>query len=139
MHSFHSSDYLQCMVEADALDRDAIDLINTARTNFMEGNEVVGALRAKVAEIMKSAIREHGKFRQKQAVKELETDPTAQIIMKTVSVLPSKSRKAATKHEGASAAGGIPLCRTEGRHPDHRDDRDDKKRADGPRRSDQGS
>ena len=97
MHSFHSSDYLECVVEADELDRDAIDLINTARTNFMEGNEVVGALRAKVTEIMKEAIARHGKFRHDQAKKELETDPTAQVIMRTVSVLPSKSKKAATR------------------------------------------
>ena len=97
MHSFHSSDYLECVVEADDLDRDAIDLINTARTNFMEGNEVVEALRAKVTKIMKEAIKEHGRFRQQEARKELETDPTAQIIMRTVSVLPAKSKKAATR------------------------------------------
>ena len=97
MHSFHSADYMECVVEADELDRDSIDLINTARTQLKEGNEIVDALRAKVTQIMTSAIGAHGRFRDRQAKKELETDPKAQIIMKTVATLPSKSRKAATR------------------------------------------
>lgn len=97
MHSFHSADYMECIVEADELDRDSIDLINTARTQFKEGNEVVDALRAKLTAIMSSAIGAHGRFRDRQAKDEIEKDPTAQIIMRTVSTLPSKSRKAATK------------------------------------------
>jgi hypothetical protein len=97
MHSFHSADYMECIVEADELDRDSIDLINTARTQFKEGNEIVDALRAKLTNIMSAAIGAHGRFRDKQAKEEIDKDPTAQIIMKTVSTLPSKSRKAATR------------------------------------------
>lgn len=97
MHSFHSTDYMECVVEADELDRDSIDLINTARTQFKEGNEVVDALRAKITMIMHAAIAAHGKFRDEQAKADLETDPKARIIMQTVKTLPNKSRKAATK------------------------------------------
>ena len=97
MHSFHSADYMECVVEADELDRDSIDLINTARTQFKEGNEIVDALRAKLTGIMHQAIAAHGRFRDKQAKVDLNNDPKARIIMKTVATLPSKSRKAATR------------------------------------------
>lgn len=97
MHSFHSTDYMECVVEADELDRDSIDLINTARTQFKEGNEIVDALRAKLTQLMTSAVAAHGRFRDKQAKDDLEQDPKARIIMQTVSTLPAKSRKAATK------------------------------------------
>jgi hypothetical protein len=97
MHSFHSADYMECVVEADELDRDSIDLINTARTQFKEGNEIVDALRSKLTGIMHSAIAAHGRFRDKQAKVDLDNDPKARIIMKTVATLPSKSRKAATR------------------------------------------
>lgn len=97
MHSFHSTDYMECVVEADELDRDSIDLINTARTQFKEGNEIVDALRAKVTQLMTSAVAAHGRFRDRQAKDDLEQDPKARIIMQTVATLPAKSRKAATK------------------------------------------
>lgn len=97
MHSFHSTDYMECIVEADELDRDSIDLINTARTQFKEGNEVVDALRQRITQLMHAAIGAHGKFREEQAKTDLDTDPKARIIMQTVKTLPTKSRKAATK------------------------------------------
>ncbi|MGO4840599.1 hypothetical protein AB4144_50955, partial [Rhizobiaceae sp. 2RAB30] len=44
MHSFHSQDYMECVVEADDLDRGAIDIINTSRTQFKEGSDLIGTL-----------------------------------------------------------------------------------------------
>ena len=97
MHSFHSADYLECVVEADALDRKGIDFINTNRSQLKEDNEVVRALLDSVTNIMTEAIRAHGKFRDKQAELDVEADPDAKKVRDIVDTLPRKTRAPARK------------------------------------------
>lgn len=97
MHSFHSQDYMECIVEADDLDRGAVDVINTSRTQFKEGSDLIGSLAAKITELMKQAIAGHAKFKENQAQKEIDTDPKASIVQKIVSHLPKKTRIPARK------------------------------------------
>ena len=104
MHSFHSVDYLECIVEADELDRESIDFINTNRTQLREDNEVVRALVDKVTALMTEAIRAHGNFRDAQAKEKLRTDPTGQVLTAIVDTLPRKTRKPATKLLGVLAS-----------------------------------
>lgn len=92
MHSFHSQDYMECVVEADDLDRGSTDIINTSRTQFKEGNDLIGSMAGRLAEIMKLAIARHAKFREQQADKEIEQDPKASIVNKIVGSLPKKTR-----------------------------------------------
>jgi hypothetical protein len=88
MHSFHSVDYLECVVQADELDRGSIDLINTSRTQLKEGNEFSEGMIGRLTELMRAAIKAHGKFREQQAQEEIQKDPKAKILQRIVSVLP---------------------------------------------------
>ncbi|WP_181169492.1 ATP-binding protein [Mesorhizobium sp. B2-4-4] len=97
MHSFHSQDYMECIVEADDLDRGAVDVINTSRTQFKEGSDLIGSLATRLTEIMKQAIAGHAKFKEQQAQEEINTDPKASVVKKIVSHLPKKTRIPATK------------------------------------------
>lgn len=97
MHSFHSADYMECIVEADAIDRGSVDLISTSRTQLQEGNDVFDALQDKISGIMRLAIGKHGAFREMQADAEIDADPTANIIRRTVDQLPKKARNAAKR------------------------------------------
>lgn len=94
MHSFHSVDYMECVIEADELDRSDIDFINTARTGVKEGNEVVEALRQAIVAVMKKAVNAHAKFREEKAKEELKSDPVARVIAQTIEQLPKKTRVA---------------------------------------------
>lgn len=97
MHSFHSQDYMECVIEADEFDRGAIDLINTSRTQFKEGNDLIDGLAVRATEIMKAAIAEHAKFREAQAQREIEADPKAQMLNRVVGSLPRKTREPALR------------------------------------------
>jgi hypothetical protein len=97
MHNFHATDYMECIVEADELDRVGIDLINTNRTQLREDNEAVRALLDHVTDLMRSSITAHSGFRDKQAADQLKTDPTAQVLSRIVATLPKKTRKPAGK------------------------------------------
>ncbi len=97
MHSFHSADYMECIVEANELDRGSVDLISTSRTQLQEGNEIFDALQEKVGSLMRAAIAKHGAFRERIASAEIDSDPKGQIIKRSVEQLPTKTRKAATR------------------------------------------
>jgi hypothetical protein len=97
MHSFHSVDYMDCIIEADDLDRTDIDFVNTARNGIKEGNEVVSALLDGVKRAMKGAIAAHAKFKKQEADRLLLEDKTARIISATIEMLPPKTRKAGKK------------------------------------------
>lgn len=97
MHNFHATDYLECIVEADELDRVGIDLINTNRTQLREDNEAVRALIEHVTSLMRAAINAHSSFRDKQTEEEMKADPTAQVLSKIIDTLPRKTRKPAGK------------------------------------------
>lgn len=97
MHSFHSADYMECIVEANELDRGSVDLISTSRTQLQEGNEIFEALQDKIGSLMRVAIAKHGAFRERIANAEIDSDPKGQIIKRSVEQLPTKTRRAATR------------------------------------------
>lgn len=97
MHSFHSVDYMDCVIEADELDRSDIDFINTARNGIKEGNEVVAAMLDATVRVMRSAIAAHARFKKAEADRKLTEDPTAKIISATIEALPKKTRNAGRK------------------------------------------
>ncbi|GAA0444139.1 MULTISPECIES: ATP-binding protein [Sphingomonas] len=97
MHSFHSVDYMDCVVEADDLDRSSIDFVNTARNGIKEGNEVVGAMLQQVVTVMKRAVAAHARFKKAEADRKILEDPQARIIAATLEMLPAKTRKAGAK------------------------------------------
>lgn len=97
MHSFHSVDYMDCIIEADDLDRSDIDFVNTARSGIKEGNEVVGTMLEAVVRVMRSAIAAHARFKKKEADRKLNEDKTAKIISATIEALPKKTRQAGKK------------------------------------------
>ena len=97
MHSFHSADYMECVVEADELDRVGVDFVNTNRSTLREDNEVVRAFLEKITGLMGDAVRDHGRFRERQAAEKLKADPKAKIFTDIVATLPRKTRKPASK------------------------------------------
>ncbi|WP_294040017.1 ATP-binding protein [Sphingomonas sp.] len=97
MHSFHSVDYMDCIIEADDLDRTDIDFVNTARNGIKEGNEVVSALLEGVVRAMRGAIAAHARFKKQETDRKLLEDRTARVIAATIETLPPKTRKAGKK------------------------------------------
>jgi hypothetical protein len=104
MHSFHSVDYMECVVEADELDRVGVDFVNTNRSMLREDNEVVRTVLGKVTNLMVEAIRAHGKFRERQANEQLKVDPIGKVLKDIVDTLPRKTRKPAGRILHALAA-----------------------------------
>lgn len=97
MHSFHSTDYLECVVEANELDRAGVDFINTNRSQLREDNEVVRRLISEITALMRSSINAHAKFKLDAAEKEIAADSTGKMITTIIDDLPRKTQKAARK------------------------------------------
>ncbi|MHB2264792.1 ATP-binding protein [Aliihoeflea sp. PC F10.4] len=97
MHNFYGSDYMECMVEADILDRGGVDLIATDRGDLKEGNEIVDSFLDAVRRVMEDAIKDHGKWRDEKAVQDLQSDPVAKLISKQIEILPKKTREPSRK------------------------------------------
>ena len=97
MHSFHSTDYMECVVEADELDRRGVDLINTSRTQLREDTEIVRRLLEEVSELMRKAIPDHARYRKQQADRDLDQDPTGRVLKAIVEKLPRKTRSSAMR------------------------------------------
>lgn len=97
MHNFHSQSYLECVVEADFLDRMDVDLIGTNRQGLKTDNDIVTSFIESVTELMRQAIHEHGKFRDAEAIREVEADPESRTILQTLSHLDRKLQKPARK------------------------------------------
>ena len=95
MHSFHSSDYMECIVEADELDRHGVDFINTNRTQLREDTDVVRVLLEEVSELMRLAIPLHARYRQRKAEEDIQNDPKAKLLKTIVEQLPKKTRRPA--------------------------------------------
>ena len=97
MHNFHSQSYMECIVHADDLDRHNVDLVNTNRTDLRRDNDVVDQLVKTLEEVMKTALREHAKFRDKMAGDAINNDPFSQGVLKTIDCLPHKTKGAARR------------------------------------------
>lgn len=93
MHSFHSTDYLECVVEADELDRAGVDFINTNRSQLREDTEVVRCLLTEVSDLMKRSVGAHAKYREEKAKKDLAADPTGKLLTQIVDTLPKRTQK----------------------------------------------
>lgn len=97
MHSFHSTDYMECVVVADDLDRHGIDLINTNRTQLKENNELVRTLLSKVSGLMTEAVRAHGRHRDHVVEAEVEQHPDARIPLRIIDQLPTRQKRLARR------------------------------------------
>ncbi len=97
MHNFHSQSYMECIVHADVLDQQETDLIGTNRSGLKTDNEVVDAFIVTVTELMRQALYEHGKFRDKKVEEEIENDPISKTVLEAVSQLATKNREPAKK------------------------------------------
>lgn len=95
MHSFHSTDYMECVVKADHLDRQSVDLINTSRTQLREDTEIVRKLLEEVSNLMRKAIPAHARYRKDEADRAMDENPTGRALKKIVDALPEKTRSSA--------------------------------------------
>lgn len=96
MHNFHSQSYLDCIVLADFLDELPVDLISTNRRGLKSDNDMVQAFIDQITELMRVAIREHGKYRDGIASEILEADDKGRETLELVKQLPLKQRRPAT-------------------------------------------
>lgn len=97
MHNFHSQSYMECIVHADELDQLEVDLISTNRSALKADNDIVDALHKTVTEIMRLALWEHSKFRDKKAEAEVEQDDFSKGLLKQIEMLPNRTRIPARK------------------------------------------
>ena len=97
MHNFHANAYMECLVDADVLDEGETDLIGTNRAGLKNDNEIVDAFVNHVTELMRLAIYEHSKFREKEVTRELDEDTVGKAIQKTINHVPTKVRVPAKK------------------------------------------
>jgi hypothetical protein len=96
MHNFHAQAYMECVVHADEIDKQAIDFIGTNRADLKGDSDVVEALRDAVTEIMRLALYEHSKFRKQLAVEEVNNDEFTKGLLTRLEGV-SKDLQASTK------------------------------------------
>jgi hypothetical protein len=97
MHNFHSQSYMECVVRADDLDRYAVDLVNTNRTQLREDNELVRAVIERVEDIMKRALVAHSKFRDDSAERAIDTSPKTKVYASILDRMAPKARSSARR------------------------------------------
>lgn len=95
MHNFHSQSYIDCIVLADFLDELPVDLISTNRRGLKSDNDMVQAFIVQITELMRVAIREHGKYRDGIAPNILQGDDKGRETLALVQQLPTKQRRPA--------------------------------------------
>lgn len=97
MHNFHSQSYMECIVEADELDKYNVDLINTNRSDLRRDNDLVDTVVADITELMRKALAAHAKFRDDKADDDLNKSENASAVMSLLKVMPAK-QSTATRH-----------------------------------------
>lgn len=97
MHNFHSQAYMECIVHADDVDRQEVDHIGTNRADLKGDSEIVESLRDAVTELMRLALYEHSKFRDKVAEKLVEQDAGSKIMLSMVADLSPSVRRSSLK------------------------------------------
>lgn len=97
MHNFHSQAYMECIVHADDIDRQTVDHIGTNRADLKGDSEIVESLRDSVTEIMRVALYEHSKFRNKVAEKLVEDDPSSKMMLSVLGDLSPEIRTSSRK------------------------------------------
>ncbi len=96
-HNFMAHQYMECIVDADELDRQNVDLISTDRGDLRRDNDVVEAFVSSVTAVMQNAIYSHASFRDVQADKEIEEDPALSGIRRILKTLPRSQQSAGRK------------------------------------------
>lgn len=97
MHNFHSQSYMECIVNADELDRHDIDLVSTNRADLRTDNEIVDQLIETVTELMRQALYQHGLFRDAKVQKDIDKDELGDALNRRLSTIPKKSRAPAKR------------------------------------------
>lgn len=95
VHNFHGQDYMECIVIADAIDEFENDFIVTSREGLNKDNPVVDHLFDSVTALMKTALAEHYKFRDKEIDNNLDNDDFSKGILSPLQQVNKKSQKAA--------------------------------------------
>ncbi len=95
MHNFYATDYMECLVRADDIDRRTIDLINTNRTQLREDNEVVQTLIESVTAVMAKAIVAHAAWRERKVEATIDAKVSATPDLQWIGHLPATQRRAA--------------------------------------------
>lgn len=95
MHNFYATDYMECIIRADEIDRQAIDFVNTNRTQLREDNEIVQQLVERVSEIMRVAIYTHSQWREDVIRGQLEHKIRDSESLRWIQHLPNKQQSAA--------------------------------------------
>jgi hypothetical protein len=110
MHNFHSQAYMECIVHADDIDRQAIDHIGTNRAELKGDSDIVEALKDAVTEIMRKALYQHSKFRDAKIEEQVEQDGFTQALMirvressKEIQVSTKKLLATLAKSEGVAS------------------------------------
>lgn len=104
MHNFHSQAYMECIVHADDVDRQTVDHIGTNRADLKGDSEIVEALRESVTEIMRVALYEHSKFRERDAERVVNEDPASIAMLSVISGLSPEVRTSSRRLLVALAA-----------------------------------
>lgn len=97
MHNFMAHQYMECIVEADELDRQNVDLISTDRGDLLRDNDLVDAFVKRLTSIMEEAIKDQGKAREKKAERIIEKAPEMAAIRRQLAQLPRSQRSAGRK------------------------------------------
>ncbi|MFZ4748024.1 MAG: ATP-binding protein [Sphingomonas sp.] len=97
MHNFMAHQYMECIVEADALDRQNVDLISTDRGDLMRDNDLVDVFVKQITRLMERAIVAHGSAREKRADQELDQNPELELIRRELAAMPKSQRAAGRK------------------------------------------
>ena len=91
-HNFMAHQYMECIVEADELDRQEVDLISTDRGDMRRDNDLMVSFIASLTKIMQDAIRDQAKFSEVEAERLIEEDPALESIRRQLLTLPGTQR-----------------------------------------------
>ncbi|WP_242416512.1 ATP-binding protein [Sphingomonas panni] len=97
MHNFMAHQYMECIIEADELDRQNVDLISTDRGDLLRDNELVDAFVKRVTELMEQAIKDNGGVKEKKAGEFIKNAPEMEEIRRRLKQLPATQRAAGRK------------------------------------------
>lgn len=97
MHNFMAHQYMECIIEADELDRQNVDLISTDRGDLLRDNELVDAFVKRVTELMEQAIKDNGGVKERKAGEFIKNAPEMEEIRRRLKQLPATQRAAGRK------------------------------------------
>jgi hypothetical protein len=97
MHNFHSQSYMECVVNADELDRHKVDLISTNRSDLRYDNEVVDRLIDEITDLMRKALYAHGQYRDAKVEKDIEEDEFGAALTRRLGGMSRKAQRPAKR------------------------------------------